>query len=92
MFACFVSSEFRRDRRGDRRRDRRVNSVPMGKVAAGVFLSCPSLSSAVAVTMGEAPKRVDFEAATVSNLKEVSYEMLVSTLPHVSSSVPLTSQ
>ena len=36
------------------RRDRRVNSVPMGKVATGVILSCLCFSSGVAVTMVEA--------------------------------------
>ena len=69
------------------RRDRRRNSVPMGKVAIRVILSCPCLSSAVAVTMVEAAKRVVFDRVKVSKLEEVSYEMLVLTLPHVSSSV-----
>ena len=73
--------------RRDRRRNRRRNSVPMGKVARRVILSCPCLSSAVAVTMVEAAKRVVFDRVKVSKLEEVSYEMLVLTLPHVSSCV-----
>ena len=45
------------------------------------------LSSSVAVSMGEAAKRVIFEAIKVSYVKGVSYEMLVLALPHVSSCV-----
>ena len=48
------------------------------------------LSSDVAVTMVEAAKRVVFARVKVSKLKEVSYEMLVFTLPHVSSSVSVS--
>ena len=44
-------------------------------------------SSAIAVTMVEAAKRVVFDRVKVSKLEEVSYEMLVLTLPHVSSCV-----
>ena len=65
--------------RRDRRRDRRVNSVPMGKVATGVLLSCLCFSSGVAVTMVEAAKRVVFDRVKVSKLEEVSHEMLVLT-------------
>ena len=65
----------------------RRNSVPMGKVARRIILSCPSFSSDVAVTMVEAAKRVVFDRVKVSKLEEVSYEMLVLTLPHVSSCV-----
>ena len=43
------------------------------------------LSSGVAVSMGEAAKRVGFEAVKVSKLEEASYKMLGLTLPHVSS-------
>ena len=55
----------RRDRRRDRRGNRRVNSVPMGKVAASLFLSCPFCSSAIAVTMVEAAKRIVFDRVKV---------------------------
>ena len=50
------------------------------------------LSSGVAVTMVEAAKRVVFDRVKVSKLEEVSYEMLVLTLPHVSSCVSVASQ
>ena len=50
------------------------------------------LSSDVAVTMVEAAKRVVFDRVHVSKLEEVSYEMLVLTLPHVSSCVSVASQ
>ena len=45
------------------------------------------LSSGLAVSLGEAAKRFVFEAVTGSKLEEVSYEMLVLTLPRVSSCV-----
>ena len=83
-------SSCRRYRRRDRRGNRRVNSVPMGKVATGVILSCLCFSSGVAVTMVEAAKRVVFDRVKVSKLEEVSYEMLVFTLPHVSSCVSVS--
>ena len=87
---CSCRRDRRRDRRGDRRGKCRQNSVPMGKVAAGLFLSCPLLSSDVAVTMVEAAKRVVLHRVQVSKLEEVSYEMLVLTLPHVSSCVSVS--
>ena len=62
----------------------------MGKVATGVLLSCLCFSSTVAVTMAEAAKRVGFDRVKVSKLEEVSYEMLVLTLPHVSSCVSVS--
>ena len=73
--------------RGNCRRDCRRNSVPIGKVAKGVLMWCLWLSSGVAVSMGEAAKRVVFDGVKVSKLEEVSYQMLVLRLPHVSSSV-----
>ena len=69
------------------RRNRRRNSVPMGKVARRIIPSSPCFSSDVAVTMVEAAKRVVVDRVKVSKLEEVSYEMLVLTLPHVSSCV-----
>ena len=53
------------------------------------------LSSAFAVSMGETAKLVVFEGVSISKLEDISHEMLVLTLPLVSSSVsgfPLPSQ
>ena len=47
------------------------------------------LSSGVAVSMVEAPKRVVVDRVKVSKLEEISYEMLVLTLPHVSGTCPV---
>ena len=45
------------------------------------------LLSGFPMSMGEAAKRVVFEGFNVSNLKEVSHEMLLLRLPRVSSCV-----
>ena len=65
----------------------RQNSVPMGKVANDFLMWCLWLSSGVAISMGKTAKRVVFDGVRWSKLEEVSYKMLVLTLPHVSSCV-----
>ena len=83
--SCRVN--FRENVRVDCRVKCREISVPMWKVANGVLLWSLWLSSGVAMSMGEAAKRVGFEAVKVSKLMEASYEMLGLTVPHVSSCV-----
>ena len=57
----------------------------MGEAAKPSFTQVSLKDSGFAVSMGEASKSFLFEAVKVSKLEDVSHEMLVLKLPHVSS-------
>ena len=60
-------------------------AVSMGEAAKPSFTKVSLKVSGFAVSMGEATKPFLFEVVKVSKLMEVSNEMLVFRLPHVSS-------
>ena len=53
----------------------RAYSVPIGKIANGVFVLSLWLSWSVAVPMGETANRVAFEGVKGFKLEEVAYEI-----------------